>query len=260
MGASENLLKLGLLPQRVANLSRRVSEAITIGLLDKQSMADYIERVYSTHLDFYNPNHYQLDFEDAIFPFIAKFHDKGELLDAFCGQGREARFFAERGFNVTGIDGSVGMIEGAKKYAQEAGFKARFEVANCLQYESLKKYDVIYTSPWMYSTFNDPQDRIRMIKYYSNALKPNGILVISYKRFKYAAKKREKFYYKISTFIALITANQWQPRYGDFLLKKLFYHYFIPNELESELEAAHLKIVCKEESKTGYLDFCILVA
>ena len=50
------------------------------------------------------------------------------ILDAGCGTGENALFFAQRGYKITGIDYLPGPIELAKKKAAERGISATFLV------------------------------------------------------------------------------------------------------------------------------------
>ncbi|MEL6128443.1 MAG: hypothetical protein AAFR30_00895, partial [Cyanobacteria bacterium J06628_4] len=82
---------------------QQVGQALAVGVLGKTALNDYMGKVYESHSAAYDPSHYQLDCEEKILPYLAKHHSSGKLLSAFCGQGREAKFFADRGFDVTGI-------------------------------------------------------------------------------------------------------------------------------------------------------------
>lgn len=48
---------------------------------------------------------------DQIEEFIATIPSKGNILDAGCAAGRDSRVFQDRGFNVTGVDLSPGLLE-----------------------------------------------------------------------------------------------------------------------------------------------------
>jgi SAM-dependent methyltransferase len=65
-------------------------------------------------------------------PFIEQqLTDSGarRILDTACGTGMHAIALSQRGYDVTGADLSVGMIERARENAVAAGVKARFVVA-----------------------------------------------------------------------------------------------------------------------------------
>src|SRR5271165_701667 len=57
----------------------------------------------------------------------------GSILDAGCGTGDNALFFASRGHKVTGIDFLKGPIQRAKRKAAERGLRATFLVMDALR-------------------------------------------------------------------------------------------------------------------------------
>lgn len=244
--------------EQMAGRLRQVGQAIAVGVLGKTALNDYMGRVYKAHSAVYDPSHYQLDCEEKIMPYLAKHHSHGTLLSAFCGQGREAKFFADQGFAVTGIDDNQAMIDGAIAYAQKAGFSARFELANFLEYTPDVAYDVVYLSPWMYDTFPDPKDRIRLLRHCATMLAPNGVIVISYAQLVKPERLWEKARHWISTAAATLSGSDWQPRFGDRFYVGIFHHFFVPGELEAEVESTGLKILEQQKSANGLFDFCIL--
>ena len=151
---------------------------------------------------------------------------RANCLSAFCGQGREAKFFADQGFDVTGVDASSTMIDGAIAYAQTAGFNARFERADFLQYTPEVGYDVIYLSPWMYGTFPDPADRIQLLRHCATMLAPGGVIVISYIHLVQPERLWEKARHWLSVTAAVLSGNAWRPRLGDRFYVGIFHHFF----------------------------------
>jgi len=59
------------------------------------------------------------------------------LLDAGCGTGENALFFAERGCKVTVIDFLEEPIRRARQKAEERGFAVQFQVLDALELQSL---------------------------------------------------------------------------------------------------------------------------
>ena len=97
-----------------------------------------------------------------------------ELLDMGCGRGRHARWFAEHGLKVTGIDLSAQSVNDARSYCPDATFivhdmrttfaSGRFDAVVCL-----------FTSLG-YST--DRADDQRAVDAATRALKPGGLFVL----------------------------------------------------------------------------------
>lgn len=251
-------LKLDQPIRRLADLLKQLSQAIIVGLLGKKAMSEYLEKAYQDYINSYNPRDYQLDCEEKILPLLAKYHSSGKLFNAFCGQGREAKFFTDNGFDVTGIDSNRAMIDRAIIYAREVGFEATFEVADFYEYATKSYYDVIYTSPWMYGTFPDPADRIRLLKQCARFLTSDGVVIISYVRMLHPELLREKVFHWIAVAVSVLTGSDWRPKFGDRFYRQIFHHFFTPSELRAEVETAGFEIVAQQESKDGLFDFCIL--
>lgn len=239
---------------------RQMGQAIAVGILGKQALNNYMGLVYEDCSSAYDPIHYSLDCEAKILPYLAKYHRFGKLLSAFCGQGREARFFAEQRFEVTGIDANAAMIGGAIAYAKTANFSARFELADFLKYQPAEPYDVVYLSPWMYDTFPDPADRMRLLQQCAAMLGPGGVIVISYARLAQPNRIKAKIRHWLSTTAATVSGSAWRPKFGDRFYVGIFHHFFAPGELKQEIDAAGLKILAQQESANGLFDFCILSA
>lgn len=62
----------------------------------------------------------------------------GRVLDVGCGLGDNALYFAERGYQVTGIDMSPSAIESNRKKASERGLQAEFLVADATTMEGVE--------------------------------------------------------------------------------------------------------------------------
>ena len=59
----------------------------------------------------------------------------GRALDLACGEGRNALWLAEQGWQATGVDFSAIAVERARRLAAERGLAAVFEQADVLAYE-----------------------------------------------------------------------------------------------------------------------------
>jgi 2-polyprenyl-3-methyl-5-hydroxy-6-metoxy-1,4-benzoquinol methylase len=97
----------------------------------------------------------------------------GSVLDLGCGTGEPlAQFFIDKGFRVTGVDGSKKMIELCKKrFPSEQWIVADMRDIN------LQQFDVILA--WHSFFHLDKESQRRMFKIFEAHLKPNGVLAFT---------------------------------------------------------------------------------
>lgn len=101
----------------------------------------------------------------------------GSILDAGCGTGENALFFAGRGQKVTGIDFLAEPITRAKKKAAERGVPATFLVMDALALKDLPEvFDSVIDSG-LFHVFSD-DDRRRYVDGLATVLKPGGRLFL----------------------------------------------------------------------------------
>jgi cyclopropane fatty-acyl-phospholipid synthase-like methyltransferase len=101
----------------------------------------------------------------------------GSVLDAGCGTGDTALFFAGRGCQVTGIDFIEEAINRARRKATEQGVQATFMVkdATTLKDRS-ERFDNVIDSG-LFHVFSD-EDRRRYVEGLTTVLKPGGRLFL----------------------------------------------------------------------------------
>jgi 2-polyprenyl-3-methyl-5-hydroxy-6-metoxy-1,4-benzoquinol methylase len=140
----------------------------------------------------------------------------GSILDLGCADGRDAKIFSERGYNVTGIDLSTKLLEIARVKAPLAQFK-QMDMRN-LDFSS-ESFDGI----WAVASFlHLPRGDIStVLKKCYEVLKPNGIIYVGVKQ-----GIGEKF--------------EPDLRYNPKALK--FYTYFQESELTKAMQEIGFKI------------------
>ena len=69
-----------------------------------------------------------------------------KLLDLGCGEGRNAIYFATKGFEVVGLDLSLPGLEKTRRYAREVGVEVATIHADIVEYELEDTYDVIFST------------------------------------------------------------------------------------------------------------------
>lgn len=101
----------------------------------------------------------------------------GKILDASCGTGENALYFASRGQRVTAIDFLEEPITRAKRKATERGLTATFLVMDALALKELpEEFDSLIDSG-LFHVFND-EDRRRYVEGLASVLKPGGRLFL----------------------------------------------------------------------------------
>jgi cyclopropane fatty-acyl-phospholipid synthase-like methyltransferase len=107
------------------------------------------------------------------------------ILDMGCGTGRHALELARRGYRVTGVDLSDGMLAQARAAAAAEGLtNITFEQADATQYTATEPFDRIYCvcegSIGLIGTGRDPQEHdLSVLRGLYQALKPGGRMVIT---------------------------------------------------------------------------------
>jgi len=99
----------------------------------------------------------------------------GRALDLACGEGQNAVWLAERGWEVTGVDFADVAIGKAQERAARDGIAAEFTVADLLEYEpEASAFDLV-----LLLYFHLPLDELRVVlTRAAAALAPGGTLLV----------------------------------------------------------------------------------
>ena len=101
------------------------------------------------------------------------------ILDLGCGSGRHILFFAKKGFDVYGLDGSPRGIELAREWLAEEGEEAKFEcsrIEHPFPYVN-KFFDAIISIQVIHHNFID--GILKTVKEIERVLKKKGIIFIT---------------------------------------------------------------------------------
>ncbi|HZZ70647.1 MAG TPA: class I SAM-dependent methyltransferase [Pirellulales bacterium] len=101
----------------------------------------------------------------------------GSVLDAGCGTGENALFFASRGQRVTGVDYLSEPIARAKRKAAERGLAATFLVLNALDLGELPEQFDSAIDSGLFHVFAD-DDRARYVAALTSVVRPGGKLFL----------------------------------------------------------------------------------
>lgn len=100
-----------------------------------------------------------------------------KILDLACGRGRHAVYLNNKGFDVTGIDLSQSSIRYASQYEQK---KLSFHVHDMRKVFKKNEFDLVLNLFTSFGYFENKNDDCKVLEAISNALKPNGILVLDF--------------------------------------------------------------------------------
>jgi SAM-dependent methyltransferase len=101
----------------------------------------------------------------------------GSILDAGCGTGENALFFAQRGNSVTGIDYLDEPIKRAKQKASERGLSVNFLVMDALALKEVPQVFDNMIDSGLFHVFSD-DDRKKYVEALATVLKPGGRLFV----------------------------------------------------------------------------------
>ena len=101
----------------------------------------------------------------------------GSVVDAGCGTGENALFFASRGQKVTGIDFLADPIIIAKQKAEQRGLTATFLVMDALALKELPEVFDSAIDSGLFHVFSD-EDRRRYVEGLASVLKSGGRLFL----------------------------------------------------------------------------------
>jgi cyclopropane fatty-acyl-phospholipid synthase-like methyltransferase len=101
----------------------------------------------------------------------------GPVLDAGCGTGEHALFFADRGHRVVGIDFVEEAIRRARRKAAERGLSVEFLVKDALTLRSWGERFATAIDCGLFHVFSD-EDRRRYVEGLAHVLQPGGRLFL----------------------------------------------------------------------------------
>jgi cyclopropane fatty-acyl-phospholipid synthase-like methyltransferase len=84
---------------------------------------------------------------------------RGPVLDAGCGTGENALFFAARGLEVVGVDAVEAAVAGARAKAESRGLPAEFVVHDALALGDLGRQFRTVVDSGLFHTFEDEERR-----------------------------------------------------------------------------------------------------
>lgn len=138
-------------------------------------------RFFDAHAPHYDENPFtqhtvaEVDFFLSLYALSAG----QKILDMGCGTGRHSIELAQRGFQVTGVDISPGMLQVARAKALLLGLNISWVVADASDFESSERFDAAIClcegGPGLLEAGEDAEVKdISIFKSIAKAVKPNG--------------------------------------------------------------------------------------
>jgi len=144
------------------------------------------EKFFDGHAAFYMDNIFTRNtLEEAEFILRELDLDPGShILDMGCGTGRHAIELAKRGYRVTGVDISSGMLVEAEKTAQEAGVQVEWIHGDATEFTAQKLFDAAIClcegAFGLLSADDDPMEHdLAILRNISNSLKPSAPFLLT---------------------------------------------------------------------------------
>ena len=100
-----------------------------------------------------------------------------KLIDLGCGEGRNVVFFAQNGFDATGVDISAAGLQKTVQYAAEVGVQVETVQADLSTYRLSDSYDVVFST--MTLQYLPATRREECFRHYKEHTRNSGINLIS---------------------------------------------------------------------------------
>ena len=99
------------------------------------------------------------------------------LLDLGCGEGRNAVYFAQHGFEVVGVDASPVGLEKMRRFAKESGVKVDALLADLTEFTPPGAFDVVFSTGALHHL--PPAIRQDRFEVFKACTAPGGITAMS---------------------------------------------------------------------------------
>ncbi|MSU45405.1 MAG: class I SAM-dependent methyltransferase [Candidatus Zambryskibacteria bacterium] len=170
--------------------------------------------------------------------FLSLLPKDATILDIGCGGGLKSKYLFDKGFKVTGMDFSEGMIDIAKREFPEIDFL----VGDIYELDSYqKKFDAVFAQAVL---LHIPKDRINeALNKLKNKLNPNGVLYIAVKETKIDQPDHE---------------NRIENDYG--YEYERFFSYFTLPEIKESIEKLDMKLIFDSVTTAGKTNWIQVIA
>ena len=173
--------------------------------------------------------------------FAERFSPGQHILDLGCGNGRDLRYFEEKGIKVTGLDISAGQLKVVSQRSETIPLIAQGDVANLPFKDNFADGAIIVAT---LHHLPEPDQRIKALKETYRCLKPGGFCLVGT-----WAAEQPKFKDNIGQ-AKQEFQHDWEP--GDMLLDwkmpdgrifKRYYHLFSEDEFDKMLAGTDFVVI-----------------
>jgi SAM-dependent methyltransferase len=119
------------------------------------------------------------------------------IADFGCGPGLYTNRLAERGASVTGIDFSDNSLKYAQQVAADKELRANYVLANYLDFETTKRFDLIIMIMCDFCVLS-PEQRTKLLSKFSSLLKPGGSVLLDVHSLNYFNQREESATYELN--------------------------------------------------------------
>lgn len=122
--------------------------------------------------------------ESVYYDSVFKKYKVESVLDCGCGTGRHTTYFAEMGYDTTGLDLSEGMLEQARERARCKGLRIEFIPGSFQELSSIfnRKFDAIVCAGLAISHLVDEKELVKGLENIYKILNPGGIVLFENRR------------------------------------------------------------------------------
>ena len=129
---------------------------------------------YDAHAAEFCENTASVDMSELYAPFLREIPAGGRILDAGCGSGRDSLAFLKKGYQVVSIDASAEMVNATTKLTGQEAKLLRFDA---IDFDN--EFDGIWACASLLHVAR--RDLNAVLARLTKALKPNGVLYLSFK-------------------------------------------------------------------------------
>lgn len=142
---------------------------------------------YNENADAYAASTVNVEFQGMQERFLRMVPEGGRILDFGCGSGRDTKYFLEKGYQVTAVDGSEEFCRLAAEYTGIPVGRMLFQ-----ELADVAEYDGIWAcSSILHLTYGE---LVAVMKRMARALKPRGVVYTSFKYGEFEGERDGRYF------------------------------------------------------------------